>query len=480
MEENPNSSDCRFLQYKKAADKIFQFAMQIATLPPKYCVGTRNNKIAAVEFADVRRIIMTVNKFVPDSCLNDQVKKYVLEKYSFTPTPELESGYELEDVRLDMKVKMSKTKFDWYGNPLPEPPDIIGLMPEKMIAVEVLAVRTPLSLSSADKQFLPNFLDEPRYREQTLTYLADRLTKGIGAEKLLANKKIEFSKDLFLEKYKYEKRYIDNMVSSVFYGLQVPDKAMATKQRKRKFLVKYTDKKEILDKAKYKVLGLDGTTYYAIMTEEATEAKKLLQMLETLPKRMEAASPLDGSTFLGLTELSKNTLDAESKKVDVSKFIEFFYLIIQDEVPESLGVARTKEQQAMDKYRVHWKKAFQKETAVVRELFGEFSKETTDRPNPMDAIPSYTSDIVTYKDPSSKHFQPEKGFLSGKYDKIAEIIFDPNYRLDQKAVAERIEAYQKTTVQAAKSEQNDDAFNYEELKTQMEMILDVLRNMTDY
>ncbi|MGZ5279177.1 MAG: hypothetical protein ACXWC9_04500 [Pseudobdellovibrionaceae bacterium] len=72
-----------------------------------------------------------------------------------------------------------------------------------------------------------------------------------------------------MEKFKYEKRFINEMTTAILSGLDVPEKSTAPTQRKKKFLVKLTDKKDILDRAKYKVPDLDGTTFYAIMTNEA-------------------------------------------------------------------------------------------------------------------------------------------------------------------------------------------------------------------
>lgn len=484
-----DSEACRFAQYKAAADKVFHFTMQIATLPPKYCVGSRNGNLAMVEFADVRSIVMKVNKFVPESCLDKQVVAYIEKEENGGFTPVLETGYELEDVRLDMKVKMSRTKTDWFGNPLPEPPDIIGLMPEKMIAVEILAVRAGLSMSSADKKFLPNLLDEPIYREATLAYLADRLSKGLNSQRLLANKdlqaltkqNVKIGPEIFVEKFKYERKYIDNLVSSVIWGLDVPDKLSASKQRKKKFMVKYTDKKDILDKAKFKVAGLDGTTYYAIMNNEATEARKLLEILETLPKRLEAASPVNEETFLALQENAKNILEVDNQKVEIGQFLDFAYSIIEDEFPALAGVARTKEEQDVDKYRVHWKKAFQKEASAIRDMFTGFNSDPSERGDPAAALAGFKSDILQYVEFREKKNYDIENTTFKNYKKAVGLLFDdPNYQLNQNVVNQRIGEYKKATEQAAKTEKNEDAYNYAELKTQQEMILGVLRSMTEY
>lgn len=464
-----SSADCQFKYYKNAAEKVFKFSMQVATLPPKYCIGERNGKLASVEFADIRRIIMAVNKFVPENCMNEEVKKYVQEKYSFTPKSE--SGYELEDVRLDMKVKMSKTKTDWFGNPLPESPDVIGLMPEKMIAIQVLAVRAPLSYSAEEKTFKPNLLDEPRYREAVLAYLADRLTKGLNAKRLLSDLKSESGTDLFLEKYKYERRYIDGMVSSVFYGLDVPDNTVATKKRKKKFLVKYTDKKDILDKAKFKVAGPDGTTFYAVMTEDGVEAIKLLTMLETLPKRLEQASPLTEKTFDGLVELVDTVL-GKDENIDATKFAEFMHQVMDDEFNSGLcstkPTARSKEKLDIDKFRPHWKKVLGQEIAVFRaKLQSIFTPGSGDGPGAIagcDMMSNMSGWYVAEGENSIKELKSKTA----------------SYNLNKTLILERIEAYKKAATQETKSAQNDDVFNYEELRSQMDMILNVLRSMTDY
>lgn len=464
------SSDCQLLFYERAAKRIFNFANQLASLPPKYCIGKKgaSSSIAAVEFADVRRTIMNVNKVVPKSCMDPLVKDYILAKYKFTPTDE--SGYELEDVRLDMKVKMSDVT-DFWGNPIPEPPDIIGLMPEKMIAMEVIAARASLSMSSDDKPFKPNFLDEPVFRERVLSYVADRISKGIPAPKLLRNELLTGNEGKFIEKFKYEKKYIDNMVYAVFNGLDVPDKTLATKQRKKKFLVKYTDKKDILDKAKFKVPGSDGTTYYAIMSEDNSEAKKLLQMLETLPKRLEAASPLTEKTFDSLLEIIDNQLGKEDS-MDWLKLVEFLHAVIEDEFNETAcqtkPTPRSKEKIEIDKHRVHWKKLFGIELASYRpylqNLYMPGSGEAADVPGAC-----ATNFNVWYQVISEKVMAE----LKAK---------EPNYNLNKKVIVARIDEYKKKAAEKAKAPQanEEEGTSYEELSTQLDLIMSVLRNMTDW
>lgn len=459
---DPNSNDCQFMNYQKAADRIFNFGMQMATLPPKYCLGSRNGKMAAVEFADVRRIVTTVNKFVPKDCLDAEVKKYVEKQYGFIPVQE--SGYELEDVRLGMKVKMSGD-YDWYGNPIPDPPDIIGLMPEKAIAMEVLSVRAALSLSSEEKPFRPNFLDEPIYREKVLGYVADRITKGINAKRLLTGPQLE-AKEQFLEKYKYEKRFVDNMSYSVFYGLEVPEKATATLKRKMKFLVRYSDRKEDLEKAKYKVLGSNGTSYYFITRDEATEGKKLLQMLEILPKRLEAASPLTEKTFDAFIELIDSVLGKE-EKIEPTKLAEFLHGVLFDEYNGSVcklkPPARTKEELETDKYRVHWKKLLIKEMAVFRSKIQDafdFTQIDGDFPICMGTMSAVYS---AYGESSLRELKEK----------------EPQYNLNKAILIQRIADYKKAAESQSKTGASDDIYNYEELTTQMEMITSVLRTMTE-
>lgn len=469
---DPNSAECQLLHYKKAAERIFKFSMQMATLPPKYCLGQRNGSLASVEFADIRKLIMSINKFVPKNCQDPVVQKYVVEKYGFNP--EMESGYELEDVRLDMKIKMSN-KTDWYGNPIPEPPDIIGLMPEKMIAMEVLSARASLTMSSEEKSFRPNFLDEPVFRDTLLVYLSDRMTKGINSQLLLSGSQLKSqnTSPLFLEKFKYEKRYIDSMIFSLFYGLDIPDKSTATKNRKKKFLVKYTDKKEILDKAKYKVVGIDGTTYYSIMNDDATEAKKFVEMLVTLPKRLETASPLTEKTFEPLLELVESNF-GNDETFDSTKLVEFLNEVINDEMDynllcENKIVVRSKENAENDKSRIHWKKIFAKELAVYRPYAQELIK------------PGYGTDgsasaLMLCAKPEEKTLWYEQ---NGKLALNELKSKEPNYNLNKKIILDRIAEYKKVNEVKDNSKKSEDYFNYDELSTQLDMIMNMLRFIQD-
>ncbi len=475
-QRDPISDHCLFVDYQKAADAIFEFAIRIATLPPRYCIGERNGKIASVEFGDVRRIIMAQTKEVPKNCSDKRVQTFIHENYAFSPTEE--SGYELEDVRLDSKVRMSKTLTDWWGNPLPEAPDISGLMPEKIIAIEVLAARASLSMSSDEKSFLPNFLDEQKYRDRILSYIADRLTKGIVSSDLVKGGLAKKYSDQHIEKFKYEKQYISDMVQSIMYGLEVPGKSQASRERKKKFLVRYTSQMDILNRAKYKVLGLDGTNYYATMSDDATEGKKLLKMLETLPQRLAAASPLDENTFKKLIELADTHLSEDDKSIDPAKFIEFVYLVIEDEFPDSPTAGRTQDQRNIDKYRAHWKRVLQKEAAIVRFMAAKINEGGKEALTYIAPLMTWARDIESFANPNNTKtfYKDAPDYLMG----VSNLIYSEGYTLNRKTLKERIEAYKIIAAQEIKQSNNDDIFNYDEISTQMDMIMNVLRSMTEY
>lgn len=474
--EDEGSEPCQFVDLKRAADQIFEFALRIATLPPRLCIGERaNGQIAMTEFADVRKVIMAQEKKVPQGCLDGEVSSYIEKTFGFKPTDE--SGYELEDVRFSNKVKMSKTRTDWWGNPLPEGPDVNGLLPEKAIAMQVLAARASLSYSSDSKSFLPNFLDEPQYRDRVLAYIADRITKGIPAKDVLKGDLLKKFGTLHLERFRAEKDYIQSMVRDVFWGLEVPGKPQASRSRKRKFLVRYESRPDILARAKYVVPALDGTSSYAIMSSDATEAKKLLQMLETLPKRLSAASPLNEDTFIKLFELADLYLSADDSKVSAEKMIEFAYNIVEDEFPDGKG-PRTQDQRNIDKFRAHWKNVFAKEIAIIRRLNGTiFVDGIMESPNFIIPLMQYARDYESYvQNPQMKDYQSWPEYIIP----IGKLLLSENYTLNKKTVVDRVNAYRPLAEAEMKKSDNADVFNYDELSTQMDLIMDVLRSMTEY
>jgi polyhydroxyalkanoate synthesis regulator phasin len=456
-----------FTNYRNAANKIFNFARRMATLPPVYCIGkAKDGSDAAVEFADVRRVIMAVGKFVPQSCLDPAVVSYIEVNNKFTPTSQ--SGYELEDVRLDSKIKV--IGYTWFGNPIMAGPDIIGLMPEKDIAMAVLTVRTPLSLSATERRFLPNFMDEPFYRESMLSIFADRITKGIDGRRL-TNKENQDGLPGFLEKFAYEKKTIENMSKSIFYdGMEIPEKMGATKERKKKYSVRYTSQKDILDRAKYKVPGLDGISYYYIMNEDATEAKRLMQMLETLPKRLEAAAPVTEKTFVKLAKLAKDHLP-EKGRPDATKFLEFIYAMIEDDLKQSRAEKTTEEKEAST-HRIHWKRLFKVET-------GALAQEMTVDPdiNPANFISITGSEMEKYHNPKSTTLNRATQTYALK---LSDILYKEGYELSQESVKAAISEYEKNYKANRDLGANKDTDNIEELKSQLDLIMSVLRTMTEY
>ncbi len=431
--------------YKPAADKVFQHAMMIASLPTRYCIGQRNGILASTEFSEVRKAVYNSTKFsdpkVVKSCMEKEALDFVVKKMGFTPT--IESGFELEDVRYNMDPKAGKKPFD-----------IIGLMPEKNIAVTILTVRAQLAQKYDQYGFIPNMLDEPDNRDVMLTYLADRLSKGVSADKLIKTTNVGF-----LEKFKNDKHYIDNLVSSVFSeGLDVPDKDFATRKRKKKFALKFTDKKETLEKAIKKVLAPDGTSSYVVIEPDATEAIKLLDKLETLPTRIAAAVPVTEETFLGLVELAKAELGT-STTVDPVKFATFLHRVLDDEFnPGTQGAkayVRPKEEKENDKNRVHWKKLLGKEVGLIR---GQIS----------DSI----SEISGSWTPFYEVVGPQV------LEKIR--LQEKDYNLNLDLLQNRINSYVAENKTKPGQVVSNDIYEYDELQTQYELILSLLRRMADY
>ncbi len=436
--------------YKPAADEIFKFAMQIATLPTRYCIGTRNGEMASIEFSEVRKAVYNSTKATDGkmirSCMDANAVAHIKEKFGFVPTTQ--SGYELEDVRYNMEAKAAK-----------EPFDIIGLMPEKNIAVMVLTARAALSQKYEENAFLPNFMDEPDNRDKMLTYLADRLSKGVSSD-LLVQKKDR----VFLEKFKNDKRYIDNLVSSVMYdGLEVPEKEFATRKRKKKFAMKYTDKKETLERAVKKVLAPDGTNSYVVLEADATEAIKLLEKLETLPARIAAAVPVTDETFSNLIELAQSEL-GNDEKVDYVKLMRFMHLVIDDEAnpaKNNTNYSRPRDQKDNDKNRVHWKKLLATETAIARDLI----------------LPMF--DAGNEFGGQSSHWA---SFYYNVADRMKEqmVPHNKNYNLNLKMIQDMAAKY----IEANKPKKGDivsnDIYDYDELQTQYELILSLLRRISEY
>jgi hypothetical protein len=463
------SEDPEFEGYKKAADRIFKFAMQIATLPPVYCHGTRNNQVAAVEFAGIRKLLMNIHKEVPKSCFDEKVVKHIEKEYQFTVDDQ--SGYELEDVRLDSKPKV--IGYSWWGEPIMAGPDIIGLKPEKDIAMTVLTVRAPLTLSGTEKAFLPNFMDEPKNRNILLGYFADRISKGINGRRLVSQKH-KNGLNGYLEKFSYEKPMIENMTRSIFYdGLTIPGKENATKERKRQFSVQYTSQANIIDRARYKV-STDSVNYYVIVNDDAIEAKKIMQMLETVPKRLEAAAPVSEKTFVQLNKIIDEILPLEGKP-DVRTFIRFIKFLLDE---ESVG-AKTAETKDLEMHKIHWRKVFPVEAAALKEALAP----VTDAENPgaYDAL-NLGSVITLLENLYDPKYGTEKEGLkksagSPALQRLADMIYSPDYQLNRKIIKAKIKDYREQTEKQQKEAPSEDFFNYSELKVQLDLIENVLRTM---
>lgn len=439
--------DQEFRHYKEAAEIIFEFAFNVATLPPRYCLGERNNKVAAVEFAEVRKAVFAKEKVFPKDCKDNLSISYIKEKYDFTPSNE--SGFETEDLRFDKKINLEPVQSFWGVRMIPEAPDVIGLNPEKDIAMQVLTSRLPLSSKYDTENFHPNFMDEPKFRNIVLNYVSDRLTKGFDASVLDKNIKKD---TIYLEKFKYERKYLESIVKSIFGdGLEVPEKSMATKQRKKKFTVKYSNLKEVQDKAKFKIPAADGINYYCVMSDEGTEAKKLLMIYENLPKRLANASPVTEKTFDELINQAQSLFGNESQ-LDSVKLADFMAFVYEDVIKSQ----RSEDERSMDRFRVHWKKVLNLENSY-------FAGKITEAATSEEKI-NWDAWARVLGPEFQEHIQKSK----------------PDYNFNVEILKQRIEDYKKEVSQSQKSITNDDIYEFEQLTTQQELIQNVLRTMTEW
>lgn len=234
-----------------------------------------------------------------------------------------------------------------------------------------------------------------------------------------------------------------------------------------------------MKKAKYKVAGPSGLSQYAITSDDATEAFKLLKKMESLPPRISAAVPLSDDTFKSLIEASKLMLSENDEKISIKTLFGFMKYIIEDEL---VTLPRTPSQKTEDLQRVHWKRLFAKEVSLLgnefKELYNTEGAVGPEGSGPVGYAASSYEGSCKYLKENLELTQVQRDALKVRKG-VCDLVDDPTYQLNRKVLMDRIQVYvTENKAKIASVGKTEDQHNIMDLQSQLELIQSILRQMS--
>lgn len=225
-----------YKEYYKASELAYNFLKEIIFTPAKTCVTKPKNAVedflVLLDFEELKESVFKESSVMISSC-EDPALIPTFEDRGLNYVGEFGRYYEEQKHTLDISdddYKKSNT---------------VAFKNLRRLAVATLTMRAPMMEHLVVKNFAPNFLDNPFYREEMLKMTFDRVVNGIDARIFgFDNTKTDFLK-LFFER---EQDFLKMLTLEVVKGINVPGNLEESDARKDPFSPNITANPNIIPK----------------------------------------------------------------------------------------------------------------------------------------------------------------------------------------------------------------------------------------
>ncbi len=249
MKQDKGRHGKHYLEYYEASNLAFQFLKELIQLPIKFCIVEKNNgdtkQIEALEFEVLRRDIFKELGVTINSCNQTETISF-LTSNKMTLIKEV-GNYHTDQVKtldisgIDDATIIGRRKLINFEH--------IGLEQIRLNAMLILTIRMPTLELHAREYFVPNFIDDPRYRNEIFNFLGHRTLDGLSEQNLGLEKSpavgnsatevlnaesaaIASKKDKYFKKFQAEKDLLEDFIQLFVHGLYVPGKIEATIEKR--------------------------------------------------------------------------------------------------------------------------------------------------------------------------------------------------------------------------------------------------------
>lgn len=172
---------------KQASDLIFDFLIGLISIPNQSCLVDGKDGLAFLNPSDLDLNLEDVS--APFNCQSVLGHEKVLKLSNENPV--------VEDVGLPVYDQYSGVRWPY----LEKTPVAHGLWRDQYLAMVTLMVRIPtMNLNNWEREFAPNFFDQPEYAERISKYFRERLVEGVHAEDYAPQNK-QFTSQLLYSTY---------------------------------------------------------------------------------------------------------------------------------------------------------------------------------------------------------------------------------------------------------------------------------------
>ena len=217
----------KYAEYRPAAEKIYKFFKGLAMLPNRYCAFKDNGtgKLNVLEVSKLRGEIFKSTGESVSSCKQPAAVAFFAKNNA---TVQAEFGYHVDGLRYDMTADSVTQPFDVYPTFL-----------DRLLASNLITARGVWTYQALEKNFFPNMMDEPSFREDWMNTLMKRSVNGLSAasldaipdvKKQLGNQKLQDSKEYF-SLFNAEKDLLSTSAVFMKNGLWIPGNIAASLDR---------------------------------------------------------------------------------------------------------------------------------------------------------------------------------------------------------------------------------------------------------
>lgn len=175
MQNDPVHGE-QYRQYREAAEIIYTFLRDTAFSPNHYCVVQKGETKSLVEFDRLRVAIYedSLGKSVVTNCQEASdagaIKLVMGADYAYA---DKEIGREVTTYQYRREQRVDMNLNDAIR------PDVIGNQTERLYAMVLLNLRDSGSIKNLVQGFVPNFVEEPAWREEIMLLSFGRIINGV-------------------------------------------------------------------------------------------------------------------------------------------------------------------------------------------------------------------------------------------------------------------------------------------------------------
>ncbi len=209
-------------RYYEASELAYNFLKNIVYKPAMVCVGkvseSPNATIIFLDFEKVKENVFANTGLTIDSCDHvaavEDLKAQSLDYQG-------NFGLFHEDQKETLNIEDVDHRLT----------NVVGFEATRRMALAALTMRVPMMEHLAQKNFRPNFLDNPIYREEILKMSFDRILIGLDGKPFGYDNKSALQKTIFTR----EKGFLKDLAISVVKGILIPNNLEESDRRENPF-----------------------------------------------------------------------------------------------------------------------------------------------------------------------------------------------------------------------------------------------------